>query len=248
MSNPLFDKAKETSEQEIDLSTITDDNAFKLLVGEEGKYKTPEALAKASFFREAHVKDLEKQIAELKAKTNEQMTISELLAKLDKTPAIVPPKPEERKMGETEETKSLDISKQVQELVAQELSKRTGESTKSLNVTKVVETLKANWGADFQAVLEAKATQLGATKEQLLELAASHPSVFLNAVGAQEKRNLDGSPTPSTVRLPSGTSGGVKNHKYYTDLRKKDPRAFNSPAIQKERFQMAAALGDKFFS
>lgn len=245
MSNPLFKDTSKSTEPDVDLSTMTDENAFKLMVGEEGKYKTPEALAKASFFREAHVRDLEKQIAELKAKQTEQATLAEVLAKLEKTPAIEPPKQTEKKMDENQNT-TIDISKKVEELVALELSKRQGETSRTQNINKVVDTLKTNWGPGYQTILEEKAAQLGVGKDQLLELASTQPNVFLTAVGAQEKRT-DNTPTFSSV-LPPSKGGPVKNNKYYSDLQKKDPRAYYSAAVQRERFEMARTLGDKFFS
>lgn len=106
------------------------------------------------------------------------------------------PKPSE---GQPPQNSGLDETKIV-DLVKQVLQQTASESQASANYSKVQETLVSKYGEKTLEVLEAKAKELGTTRKQLGELAKQNPnlvlSLFQTSVSAGPK------PNTSSVNIP----------------------------------------------
>lgn len=235
-----------------DLDDISPEDALKMMVGETGKYKTPEELAKSALHRERHVARLELELADARKDIQGKATIEDILAKLSKTDA--PPK-QISDPGDNQ-GKGLEGQADIAKIVAEALAKRDAESqrqteeqAKANNLKMFVDELKKGWGPGFKNELDKKAKEMGVSVETLVQFAQTNPSVIIKALGVEVKADPNSALPPrsnfsSKGNVPVGTS---RNDSFYKALKKSDPNKYWSPAIQKQRLDDATRLGQDFF-
>lgn len=255
MTNPLFDTTGNTDKpaDQLDVDGAT---ARSLLVGEGKKYKSDEDAAKALLHAQQHIARLEAERQADRAALTERKNAEDLLAlietKLKATSNELPPVVNERVPGNTPAMNTLS-KEDIEALLETSLAKRTQVSTEEGNLNKVIDTLASNWGPAFQADLAAKASEMGVSKEYLLDLAKKSPNVFLSAVGGNTKKGniTDVLPARSSTNSTStytSNNTGLRNKAYYDALRAKDSRAYWSTNTQVQMHKDALALKEKFFS
>lgn len=222
-----------------------------LLVGDGKPFKDQEALAKAKYHSDKTIKAREAELAALRKELNSRLELEKLIDKLEtssRTKGSVSNDGNTNDRSEqlNEETalnKSTLTMEQVMDAVQKTMNQEKLKSQRDQNIDTCVSKLKEVWGAGYSAELSAKAEELGVSKEQLTELAANSPKVFLSSVlGGDAKRLSDASSSlapKSTVNPSASANGSVYTKGYFSKMRKEDPTQYWSPKIQNLILQLA---------
>lgn len=175
---------------------------LKHIVNENGqqKYdsipKALEGLAHAQNFipqlkSEVQTKDAE--IARLRAELEQKQALEEVVGRLTATQQT-------NVKDEPPVTSGLD-EQAVMNLVRQTLAQKEQQESAQSNILKVQETLSSKYGEKTVEVLEAKARELGTTRQELGKLASQNPQLVLALFNVTASSGAK--PTTSSVTLPS---------------------------------------------
>lgn len=193
----MFDQNNASQQPQED--TRTPEEILQALVGDEGKYKSPEELAKGYVNAEKFINQLKQENEDLRVKTQAAASVDDILARLkpeaddgkdkaNQPPADTTP-PEEG--GKT-------LAEQVQAAVEATLAQRdqqAQEQTAQQNQAQVVQSLVAKYGDKASEVMEARSKELGMDLE---ELAGRSPKAVLDLMG------VDKAPSNSATAPPMG--------------------------------------------
>ena len=130
------------------------------------------------------------------------------------------------------------------------LARREREREAAQNLRTVQNKLTEAFGANHQHVLIAKATALGMTPDEMLDVAKTRPAAFLKLVEADKVGNTASASAPRSSVNTAGMNqtSNERNYKYYQGLRKELGDAkFFAPKIQNELHKDAARLGAAFY-
>lgn len=209
-----------------------------LLVKTKGEsFKDVEVLAKSKLEADNYIEQLKAQLKEQEYMENLKKEILEKASGTAQTPAAVTTDPKENTSPKVDDIESL---------IEQKLAKRQAEDIAKTNLKQVEEALNQTYGQEAKTVLDRKAAELGMTKERMAQIASESPAAFLKLV---EAKAVDvTSSVRSTVNTQAlGQNTGVKNFKYFEELRKKNPKLANDPTYYSEMFQARKALGNDFY-
>jgi hypothetical protein len=213
------------------------------LVKERGEqWKDPEVIAKGKREADKHIAELNKQLEELKTQSESGKKIEDLLAKMEEAT--------KSKTTSESDTKTSVSEDDIQSLVEQTLTKRQQEERYKSNLEQVDSQLAEAFGDEAGSVVQKKAQELGMSMDKLKEIAAESPNAFLALVGEKPKEGQS-MRTDSTIRtegLNTDSSRGKRNNAYYQELRRKEPRTFNTAAIQNQMIEDRMKLGDAFYN
>lgn len=211
-----------------DTDQAVPENALEALVGEGKKFKDLESLAKGKVQSDNYIKQLERELAEIREANQKAMTLEEVKTailsqiKPPQTEIVTPPaQPEQQPVAPVNDS---DLEAKIAELMA----KKEAEAKSTSNRMKVQETLKERFGPDAQMILNQKAKELGVTLDYLAGIANNSPTAFFKLVG------LDSTSTPPTPGAPRSTesiSPQANSRKAYWDnMKKNNPNEYFSKA------------------
>lgn len=221
------------------------DLGFNDLVGEDKKYKEPDALAKGYANLERHARTLEAENAStraerdtLKAATNNHSGNSENSGQepaRQPDPAGTPP-------NSPTPSKDVDFRSQIKDEIRALNEEDRGKANMDIAARKLVELYGNEAGASD--AIRKRADELGVSVEWLRDSASRSPQAFYATMGVNENEGVDRrTPSPnSQVRLVDNQ--GTKNFEYYDRIRKDDPKLYFTPAIQTEMLQSAKSVAD----
>lgn len=216
----------------------TPPNALDALVGEGKKYQTVEDLAKAVEFGQQHIAQIEAENAQYRANIQEQIELQR-----QRTNAEPPAKPEQR-------VDEVDLQTRIREALEQtDREKRVAD-----NVNTVSKRLVEIYGDAKKAneVVAAKAEELGVSIQFLMDSAAQSPKAFYAQIGlADTQRNappLAGNVNPAALaNMNPSRVGAPGTYAYYEEMRKTNPKIYNSPRVQLQMHKDAMEKGEAFF-
>jgi len=150
------------------------------LVGDDKKYKTEQAALESIPFAQAHIKNLEAQLADYKVKEENSKTMDEYLAeiKLASTPTaptatevITPQEIDYDKLGGLVDSKIENMRKQ---------------DVFDSNISSVVSVLTKQYGSTEEAnkVYISKATELNLPMAEMNKMAGDRPDLLLKLIGS----------------------------------------------------------------
>jgi hypothetical protein len=234
------------STNEVDLSSVT----AETLVGENQKYKTVDDLAKAYANADHFIGKTKAEIAEAKA---EIKVLKDLLESKNKP--VEPPKAPATDSGQQnppvnpgpdENDKNKDLSA----LVAEELERQNSQKTFADNVNTVSEKLASFYGGEREAkeAIARKSKELNVSTEWLMDIAGRSPNAFYNTIGLDQKSFTTPGASGDVNTAALGRDGNRKNFKYFEEIRKTNPKLYYSAQTQREMFNSARELGDKFYT
>lgn len=249
MSEDLFGKPN--------VPTIDPDkDYFAELVGDNAKFKTPQALARGKVESDLHISRLESELNELRTDLAKAKTMQDFLDQLDaRANRNVSREPElgnqpaNQDNGELPHKSNALSRDDVLGLLRQEQE----AERQARNVNAVTQALKDVWGGDYQNELRKAAQEVGVSDKFLEDMAKTNPQAFLKLVGADKPNSANAN--AKAVFSPLGTQVNTsarppqvqeKDYAYYENLRKTNPTLYHSPAIQNERWAQAKKLGEKF--
>lgn len=230
---------------------ISEDKIVDILVGEGKKYKTIADLARATVYKENHIKQLEKEAKLASEKRNESKNVEELLKALQRTNTVENKDLDRDHLENKTQEKNTTETVNQDELVSKVLSALEAKETHSKkkgNLEEVRQTLIKEWGSEYLQNLQKISTDLGLSESDANELAARSPKAFFNLFGVTKTSTDNVSPKFSNNSAGTQVNRNEKNFSYYEKIRKTDPRRYMSSEIQNEMIQQAFKLGDRFHS
>jgi vacuolar-type H+-ATPase subunit I/STV1 len=159
--------------------------------GDRQKYSTVEDALKAIPNAQNHIKTLEQENQELKAKMEKVESLEKLYAKLEEKATSQANQPQG---GEV-----FDESKLTQ-LLESTLSKREQEQMAQKNVNSVIEAFKTKYGDKAEEVYNSVANEAGIDGDTLRSLAARSPKAVLKLAGIDSKQK-SGQPAATTSQF-----------------------------------------------
>ena len=226
------------------------------LVGDGKKFSDVEALAKGKMEADQHIHNLEMQVKALTDSTAKNDYAKELIDQLQNNKAaapntasdVVPPNNNTNVSTEPANTPSGLSEDDLRSLVTKTLAEQKGKEVADSNLRAVDAKLTEKFGTEANARIEKKAMELGMTKDRLQAIAAESPTAFFTLIG--EPTQMPNNPIINgSVRTDSVVQNtSERNFNYYQDMRRKDPKMFNSPAMQAQQMDDAVRLGDKFYN
>lgn len=220
----------------------------ELLVGEGKKYRSDEDLAKAYYHADKTIKrrekELEEQRKEINSRANLEALIDKLSASSNNSGVSNSDNTNRQNEQQMESAKTTELShEKIMEIARNALNQEKQKTLREQNIDSCVTQLRSAWGVNYATVLESKALDLGVTKEQLTEMAASSPKVFLSAVlGADERRITSPEsvlpPRQSVNATAKQQFGPSKDKAYFDKLRRESPSVYWSAKVQNEIFSL----------
>lgn len=228
------------------------DSFVEKLASERGdNWRDPEVIAKGKIESDTHIKELERQLEEMREDLSKQDYANQLLQQLqNKAPAstaesVVAPTHEG---GTTEANTQPEISEDVlKSLVEKTLTEREFANTKQQNIDSVTQQMQEKYGTDAQMIINRKAEELGITAQRMEELASESPSAFLTLIGEP------GVPSPNLTRGSVNTNGlgqasTERDFSYYQKMRRENRSGYYSPKVQQQMMEDRMRLGDRWGS
>jgi hypothetical protein len=230
-------------------------NPLDHLVGEGKKFKTPEDLARGKLHSDLYVPKLENENNELKGQyALLKAELETLKSRAMETVEMVNEANTNSSINDV--TQSTLRPEDIDSLVDKKLSARSEAEKRQANIDYVALELEKNLGSNQAKHMGELADEYG--KEFLMKMAAENPKAFLRLALPQGTSKPGTSNKPSTdlfsppVNALNTTARNmvngeqIKGHKYYHELRRKDPKKFNSPEIYRERLEAITRLGDEY--
>lgn len=208
-----------------------------------------DALKKAKAHSDAHIKNLEREQAELRKELETRLSLEQFRDEIlsAKTPSSNP----ENHPGENEQVDESVSRDEIADLVKQTINQERTQQEKNRNRAIVAEGLQKAWGSNFQGRLVQRAEELGMTREQMNDLASASPSGFLAMVNPQSSTSVPSVSPPTSDRRASVGTQSTQTLEHYKKMRKEDPSRYWSPSVQKQIHRLeheAAQKGEAFYS
>jgi len=232
--------ANDQTEGQTTAETQTQEDWLAKVVEVKGeKFRDVNVLAKSKLESDNYIKELERQLKEMREEVGKQDYASKLLETLQSkaTPQTGTP-------SDTKPDVSEDV---IKSLVEQTLTKREKENTAAQNLKLAQQELASRYGTEAQARVTAKANELGISMERLSELASESPTAFLALLGEKPTQPVK-PPVQGTLNTsaPSFQAPNDRDWNYYRKLRKENPSQYFNPKTQQQLMQDKMRLGDKF--
>lgn len=244
MSDNIFDVSD-------DLEVTIDENKDYVaeLVGEGKKFKSVEDLAKGKYHSDVTITTLKQQLDELKQELNTRTSLQAFLdqMKAEKGGQVeTPPNPVQPNGQQGNELDDSSLEAKLAAILEKQQAAKKAES----NVDRVTRVMREQFGDQAGQVINHKAKELGMTPKRLQELAQEAPDAFFRLTGVSE---TPGSVTPSVPTSVVNNFGGtvqnvgIKNHKYFENLKRTNPKAYFDPKTTTEMINSRARLGQKYY-
>lgn len=217
------------------------------LVGEDKKYKSPDDVAKAYAHAEGHIRNLERDLAALRAEKDVANNPNPTPQNPDPGQVNTPTPPVEPRSDPNPRVDENDFRSRIREEV-----KALNEQSKAAdNIETVASKLVQIYGDTAKAseAVRRRAQELGVSVEWLRDSSARSPSAFYATMGiTTEGPTSRTTPAPhSEVNTNAQYGGKPKNFDYYDNIRKEDPKLYFSAAMQREMQSQAKAQGSDFY-
>ena len=215
------------------------------LVGEGKKFKTVEDLAQGKLQSDIHIKRLEEEAKILRDQVAAAKSVEDVLEAIKANAAHegTPPANHEEE-GKVVLPPSGLTAEQVAKIVAEQIQGSETAKQKEANRVKANALMTKMFGEKAKEKFEAKATspELRATLVQLAEI---NPEEFANLFREKGHESVldSGSKNLNVLNVDTSTNNTEPGTQaYYSNMRKKEPKKYYSPAIQLEMHN--AALKD----
>lgn len=217
-------------------------------VGEGRKFRDTKELARAKAEADAHIARVEAENQAFREKLQQTKSIEELMTELDERANRRPeggnhtPEPAP---APAESISADDLDRMLEE----KLTKRQKEDRAKQNETWVMQQLTNKFGQNYGERVRAVAAELGLSKDDVTNLAREKPKAFLKIVDDNQPQGQRGNFSPPNNRVNTQADGpsGAKNYAYYRNLRKEDPKLYQSARVQQEMHREAMKQGAAFY-
>lgn len=249
MSNQLF---VETDDIARAIDQIA--NPLEHLVGEGKKFKTTEELAKGKLYSDLYVPKLENDIKLLKeAHAQLEAELESNKSRAQETLTMVNSN-EANTQGSNENTNVTSTIKpeDIETLLSKKLSEMKEAEKRQANVERVRTELEKNLGDKYADHMKQMADEYGT--EYLAKMAEENPKAFLKLAGVGTQTNTSKpstnlfNPPANSVNMNVQVSTPKHGEKYWRQVRKDNPKFYNSTEGYKARLDAITQLGDEYFN
>lgn len=221
------------------------------LVGDDKKYKTPQALARAAMEKDLFIERLKRENAGVRQELAQRSSMEDMLAKIDERTRVTaqpPVQPVERPPNHGDEgTRPALDETAIETRLTQLLDKKEQQRREDSNASIVEDRLRKAYGEDYQSLVKQQASKLGVGTAFLSDLARKQPQAFFKLLGLDERPESSVNPPVTTFRPTGGSHADKTFYGYYEPLRLKDPTAYWKPAVQNEMQKQLTEMGQEEF-
>lgn len=204
-------------------------NLLENWVGEGKKYKTVQDFASSFSYAQEHIKRLEEENRKYRESLENYASGTE-----------------EEEQGEYEDNRNN--SPFDENVLKNAYTKFQKEEQMQANIKKVNDELYGLYGEKAAETLQNRAKELGLGIEKLKEMAMLSPQACLTLINPTAPRtNRNPNITGGINTEVLGLGDKVRDAKFWSEMRKKDPNAYYSPQMTGQRHQDAAKLGSRYF-
>ena len=206
-----------------------------------------EKLARGKFESDRHIQTLETELAELRKKAEQGMAVKDLLEAIKSNrPASEEPTPAPKDEGDPA---AKSNERPIEEIVAEQLSKKETERKETENFDTVVNKLNEVWGNNVSTELRKAASALGMSVKELEGMGRKSPQALFKLLGVDNTPRPPSGTTAPTSSVNLGTRNpSVRNQSYYNELYKSNPKLRTDPKTAAQEMRDAIALGADFFN
>lgn len=215
-------------------------NLLETLVGNGQKYKTAEELAKGYQNADAHIATLTQELQELKAQQTSNQNITDAVNGKKDSQDEVNTNSQPADLNNLSKDELINLMKNV-------MNEDKTHNTQQTNLSQVDEFLVNKFGDKAPEEVARIAQANGMTIEQMKNLSVSSPQAVINLCGGVGQTAIQTSTFSSSINTAS-QSETVKGNSYFSKLRKDDPKAFYSRAVQDEMRNAIATMGEDFIN
>ena len=217
-------------------------NPLDDLVGPGKKFATVDELAKSYSHGQNHISTLEAEASQWREGLQSQVEAQRQQAQNQNPP---PPSPN----GQREDEPNLE------DRIRETIEATNRENKLARNIDDVSQRLTDIYGDPKKAneAISAKAQELGVSLQFLMDTAAQSPKAFYAQLGLQDAPRQAPAPrgnvNPAALNtLNPSQQAAAGTYQYYEQLRKDNPRLYNSPKIQLQMHKEAMEKGESFFA
>ena len=248
----------DTDDLSILTATVDPDKDYLLeLVGDDKRYKTPQALASSKVEGDNHIKRLERELKGLRDELHSKSSVEALLTEMKTLNQTNVSKDHDSNSGDNQaggepQSQSNITPEQIDSIVAQRLLKERNDYRENENFNLVKETL-STLGEVGSAALEKVQVDYGMSKDQVNSLARTNPKALLALLPKGEVKQESSSSSlftqgnlDSQKIAPNTGIAGRRDWAYYERMRKTDADHYWSRDVQTQLHNDAIALGSDF--
>lgn len=232
----------------------TQESYVKKLVEARGEnWQDPEVIAKGKIEADNHIKELERQLEELRGDLSKNEYAKQLLETLQgkaeaPTSSNTAGTQQQQNKGSAADQNTTGEAGDLESLVEETIRKREQQQTAQQNLTQVQETLTQAFGTEANKVVQERAKELGMSLERLQEIATESPSAFMRLIGEAPAVENNPAPSSSVNTTAAFNQSNERNWSYYQNLRRTNSKQYYSPKVQNQLVQDRQRLGDRFYS
>ncbi len=233
-------------------ATPTTESFVAKLVAERGeKWPDPEAIAKGKIEADAHIANLEGQLAQMREDLSKQDYAKSLLEQVQNKAGVATTPNAELSKENGGEAKSDTTAEtpDIQSLVEEALKAREAKQSSEQNIAQVDAAMTEKFGTDASKVVAEKAAALGMSIDRLAAIASESPSAFLTLVGEAPVVAQPHTPKSSVNTTADSFNGaGKRGFAFYQEMRRTNPKQYYTPSMQREMVSMRDKMGSDFFN
>jgi hypothetical protein len=242
----LFNQSNSTTTE---TATTTTTAPVDTLVGEGKKFKTIEDLAKGKLEADAYIEQLKAQNAALQKEASERELLETLVARLENGNEPVSNHSNLSNFPSNDQQMSAPDLPDIDFLVERKMSEIESKRTRSQNLQRFKDESRKVLGDSWETTLKGQMERLGLDEATLVTIAVKSPEAALKALGYTASSEGFVRPINSSIQTQPGVgNGNTRNFAYYENIRKTDPKRYNTTAMQSEIHKAALDLKDKFYS
>lgn len=224
----IFDTGAQTNVPPADNANNGVSEYLTQLVGDDKKFKSVEDLAKGKLEADDFIKKLQdenKQLREGIVDSSVKKQLDEFLTKIE----------QKSQTNSKEQTNPALSNTDIANLVREQLTIAETQRTAEQNIQAAHARMVELYGDKAKDILDAKARELGLSKEYLKEVSAKSPHAFLKIIGdtgSKEVVNTGKGSINTESSFNQDTKHGSSD--YYKNLLKTDKKTYFSAKVQDE--------------
>jgi hypothetical protein len=194
-----------------------------------------EAARKKIEAADEHIKRIEQENADLRAKAAKAASVDEVLEAIKKK--------QETGQNPTSSDDGLDIHKMVQEAYRETVQ----ASRKAENLETANKRMQEKYGGKAKEVLESRAKELGVSVGKLKAIAEDSPDAFLQFFEVGQQTSTASPHSEVNTEAVPHDQPKKYTWAYYQQMKKDNPSSYASAQVQAEMIQKAGELGQAAF-
>lgn len=227
-------------------------NYLTELVGDDKKFKTPEALARGKYEADITVDLYKKRMDELRVdylklreESTKQAKLEELMDQMQR-----------QRLADSEQTQAREDGpkplkqEEVEDLFQRKYQEQRTRERQDDNQKLVLDELQKKWGDNYSRLLKQKTEELDLSEDEVRNMAKNNPKLLFRTIGIDQQPQGDvfNAPPRSQQRSDSFAPSAPKQRtwSYYQELKKANPQLYLDRKTAIQMAKDAVSLGEAF--